>query len=101
MQSLDISILVHLLILNTVNVLGMRICFIFLCHSQLDIFSSLLSCDSSKQDIHLFQTASSCIREENQDEGSHGGAEASEHDKGAPANAVDSCRCDFGDDEIE
>jgi len=101
MQSFDISILEHLLLLDTINVLSMRIGFIFLRNSQLNILSSLLGCNSSKQNVHLFQTAPGRVLEENQDESSHGGTEASEHDEGAPADAVDGCGCDFRDDKVE
>jgi hypothetical protein len=101
MQSLHISILEHLLLLNTINMLSMRISFIFLRNGQLNIFSPLLRCNSPKQNIHLFQTATSRILKEDQDESSHGGTEASEHNECAPANAVDGCRCNFCDDKVE
>jgi hypothetical protein len=101
MQSLGISTFIYLPLFNPVNMLSMWINFILLCNSQLNIFLSLLRCDRPKQNIHLFQTASSRILEKNEDEHSHSGAEASEHDKGAPADAIDGCGCDFCDDEIE
>ena len=99
----DIPVLVNLFLfnINTVNMLSMRISFIFLSNGQLHILSSLLGRHGSEKNIHLFQTAARSVFQEDENESAHGRAKDAKHDESAPADAVDGRGCDLCDDEIK
>lgn len=99
----DIPVLVNLFLfnINTVNMLSMRISFIFLSNGQLHIFSSLLGRHGSEKNIHLFQTAACSVFQEDENESAHGRAKDAKHDESAPADAVDGRGGDLCDDEIK
>lgn len=81
---------------------------IVLCTRHLGLIKHLLHvCQSlrriytSKEDIHIFKTATFCLLEEESDEDGHGDTEDAEHEERAPADGVDGMWCDLGNDEVE
>lgn len=56
---------------------------------------------TSEQDIHILQTSSLCLLDEESREDAHGAAKDAEHEECAPTDVIDGVGGDFGDDEIE
>lgn len=86
----------HLHMLTMLRLRNMR----FVQH-LLHIRRSLRLIHTSKQDIHILQTAPFGLLDEESHEDAHGATEDAEHEERAPADVIDGIGGDFGDDEVE
>lgn len=67
----------------------------------LHIRRSLRLIHTSKQDIHILQTATLGLLDEESHKYAHGETKDAKHEESAPADVVDGVGGDFGDDEVE
>jgi hypothetical protein len=67
----------------------------------LDVFSPGLGIHNTEHDIDLFERQLLSLWNKDPDEDRHGQAEDGEHKECLPSDAVNSGRCNLGDDEVE
>jgi hypothetical protein len=92
--SLLVNLLIALLIVNaSLGLLNLN--------RLLDVLGPCLSINGTKHNINLLKGELLSLGNEDPYEDGHAHAEDGEHQERAPADAVDGCGCDLGDDEVE
>lgn len=69
--------------------------------SMVNICPSLIFGDYAEDNVHILQSSTLRLLDEEYDESAVSNAEDAKHDEGSPADMVDSSRRNFGDDKVK